>query len=224
MGTMITLKASDGFTLGAYEAKPEGKPRAGLVVIQEIFGVNDHIKRVADGFADDGYHVISPAIFDRGERGVDLGYDKADIDKGIAIRGKIPLEATLLDVAAAIAALKGAGKVAIVGYCFGGSLAWLGATRLDGLSATIGYYGGMIANHLDEKPRCPIMLHFGEQDGGIPMTDVDKIRAASDPAKVQIFTYPAGHAFNRDGTPVYSAHCAMLARMRTLKFLQEQVG
>ena len=224
MGTMITLKASDGFTLGAYEAKPKGKPRAGLVVIQEIFGVNDHIKRVADGFADDGYHVLSPAIFDRGERGVDIGYDKADIDKGIALRAKIPLEATLLDIAASIAALKDAGKVAIVGYCYGGSLAWLGATRLPGLSAAIGYYGGLIADHVGEKPRCPIMLHFGELDDGIPMADVDKIRTASDPAKVQIFTYPAGHAFNRDGTPVYNAHCATLARMRTVKFLQEQMG
>ena len=146
------------------------------------------------------------------------------MEKGVALRAKIPVEATLLDIAAAIAALKADGKVAIVGYCYGGSLAWFGATRLSGLSAAVGYYGGMIAPHLDEKPRCPVMLHFGEKDQGIPMTDVEKIRAASDPAKVQIFTYPAGHAFNRDATPVYSAHCAMLARMRTVKFLQEQVG
>jgi carboxymethylenebutenolidase len=221
---MIELKASDGFTLGAYEVKPEGKPRAGLVVIQEIFGVNAHIKRVADGYAADGYHVISPAIFDRAERDVDIGYEKADVDKGVALRGKIPLEATILDVAAAMAALKASGKVAIVGYCFGGSLAWIAAARLPGLSASVGYYGGMIAAHVAEKPRCPIMLHFGEMDGGIPMSDVDKIKAASDPAKVQIFTYPAGHAFNRDGNQAYNAHCAMLARMRTVKFLQEHVG
>jgi len=221
---MIKLKASDGFTLGAYEAKPEGKPRAGLVVIQEIFGVNAHIKRVADGYAADGYHVISPAIFDRAERDVDIGYEKADVDKGVALRGKIPLEATILDVAAAIDALKASGKVAIVGYCFGGSLAWIAAARLPGLAATIGYYGGMIAAHVAEKPNCPVMLHFGEMDGGIPLSDVDKIRAASDPAKVQIFAYPAGHAFNRDGNQAYNAHSAMLARMRTVKFLQEQVG
>ena len=220
MGTMITLKASDGFTLGAYEAKPEGEARAGLVVIQEIFGVNAHIKRVADGYAMDGYHVISPAIFDRAERDIDLGYDKADMDRGVAIRAKIPLEATLLDIAAAVDALKGEGKVAIVGYCYGGSLAWLGATRLPGLTAAIGYYGGLISKHLDEKPRCPVMLHFGEKDGGIPLSDVDKIKAATDPAKVEIFTYPAGHAFNREGNQAYEPHSAMLARMRTAKFLE----
>jgi carboxymethylenebutenolidase len=224
MGTMIKLKASDGFTLGAYEAKPEGKARAGVVVIQEIFGVNAHIKRVADGYAMDGYHVISPAIFDRAERNVDIGYDKPDMDKGVALRASIPLEATILDLAAAVDALKGEGKVAIVGYCYGGSLAWLGSARLSGLSAAVGYYGGMISKHLDEQPHCPVMLHFGEKDGGIPLSDVDKIKAATDPAKVQIFTYPAGHAFNREGNQAYEPHSAMLARMRTAKFLEANVG
>jgi carboxymethylenebutenolidase len=225
MGTMISLTASDGFTLAAYEAKPAGKARGGLVVIQEIFGVNAHIQRVCDSYAADGYHVISPAIFDRAERGVDLGYGKPDIEKGIALRAKIPVEQTILDVAAAVAALKGEGKVAVIGYCYGGSLAWFGAQHLPGLSATVGYYGGMIAPHLDEKPRCPVMLHFGEKDHGIPLADVAKIRAAVDPAKVQVFTYPAaGHAFNRDGNQAYEGASATLARTRTLAFLHEQVG
>jgi carboxymethylenebutenolidase len=134
------------------------------------------------------------------------------------------MEETLLDVAAAIAALKPAGKVAIVGFCFGGSLAWLGATRLDGLAATVGYYGGMVSKHLDEKPHVPVMLHFGEKDIGIPLSDVDKIKAGVDPARVQIFTYPAGHAFNREGNQAYEAHSAMLARMRTTEFLEKNLG
>lgn len=225
MGETIRLKASDGFVLGAYAVEPPGKPRGGLVVIQEIFGVNAHIRHVADGFAADGYRIISPAIFDRAERGVELDYDKPAIDRGIALRAAIPLENTVLDVAAAVEALQSAGNVAIVGYCFGGSLAWLGATRIPGLSATIGYYGGMIVKHLDEIPHCPVMLHFGEQDHGIPMSDVEKIEAAVDPAVVQVFTYPAGgHAFNREGNHAYEPDSAALARKRTLKLLRDKVG
>jgi carboxymethylenebutenolidase len=224
MGTMITLQASDGFTLGAYEARPDGKPRGGLVVIQEIFGVNPHIQRVCEGYAMDGYHVISPAIFDRGERNVELGYDKPDMDKGIALRASIPLEKTVLDVAAAVATLQGDGKVAIVGFCFGGSLAWIAGARVPGLSAAVGYYGGMISKHLDERPVCPVMLHFGEKDQGIPMSDVEKIKASSDPVRVQVYTYPAGHAFNREGNQAYEPHSAMLARMRTAEFLMQNIG
>jgi carboxymethylenebutenolidase len=220
----IMLTASDGFESAAHEAKPADKPRGGLVVIQEIFGVNAHIRKVADEYAADGYHVVAPGIFERAERNFAVGYEKADADRGVALRGKIPVEKTLLDIAASIERVKAAGKVGIVGYCYGGSLAWLSATRLQGLSATIGYYGGMIAKHLDEKPRCPVMLHFGEMDTGIPMADVEQIKSAVDPGMVQVFTYPAGHAFNRDGTPNFNAHCAMLARMRTVKFLQEHVG
>ena len=221
---MIELRASDGFTLGAYEANPAGKPRGGIVVIQEIFGVNAHIRHVADGYAEDGYRVISPAIFDRAEPNIELEYDPKGVARGRGIREKIPLDKTLLDVAAAIAALRSAGKVAIVGYCFGGSLAWFGATRLPGLAATVGYYGGMIAPHVAERPRCPVMLHFGEKDQGIPMSDVEKIKSAVDPAMVQVFTYPAGHAFNREGNQAWEPHSAMLARMRTVKFLNEQLG
>jgi carboxymethylenebutenolidase len=221
---MITLTASDGFQLGAYEAMPEGTPRGGVVIVQEIFGVNAHIKRVSDGYAMDGYHVIAPAIFDRGERGVELDYDKPGMDRGIAIRGQIPIDKTLLDVAAAVAKLKGEGKVAVVGYCFGGSLAWLASTRIPGLSAAVGYYGGMVVKHLDEKPTCPVMLHYGEKDTGIPLTDVEKIRAATDPKQVQVFTYPAGHAFNREGNQAYEPHSAMLARMRTAELLTKTVG
>lgn len=226
MGQTITLVARDGHKFDAYEKTPSsGVARGGLVVIQEIFGVNAHIRRVADGFAEDGYRVVAPAIFDRAERGVDLGYEAADRDKGMALRRAIPTEHMLADIAASVAALGASGRVGIVGYCLGGSLAWLAASRLDGLSAAVGYYGGMIAAHLDDKPRCPVMLHFGEDDQGIPMSDVTKIRAAADPGLVQIFTYKnAGHAFNREGSQAWRGEAARVARERTIAFLREHVG
>lgn len=225
MGTMIELTASDGHVFAAYEARPDGAPRGGIVVVQEIFGVNDHIRRVADDYAADGYRVLAPAIFDRAERGVELGYDKSDMDRGISLRKQIPLDHMLLDIAECTKALQSAGKVGIVGYCLGGSLAWLAACRLYGLSAAVGYYGGMIAAHLDGKPRIPVMLHFGEEDSGIPMADVDKIRAAVDVTQVSVFTYPgAGHAFNRDGTGMWHEPSAAMARERTVDFFRAHVG
>jgi carboxymethylenebutenolidase len=224
MGSNVVLTASDGHRFGAYEAKLESKPRGGLVVVQEIFGVNPHIRRVADGFAADGYHVIAPALFDRAEAGVELGYEAAEVERGRNLRQEISLDEMLLDIDACRVALAASGKIGLVGYCLGGSLAWLTATRLDGFAATVGYYGGMIAAHLDETPCIPVMLHFGEEDGGIPMADVAKIKAAADPALVQVFTYPgAGHAFNRDGTSAWRSDAAKLVRERTLAFLREHV-
>jgi len=225
MGETITLTAGDGHKFTAYEERPSSAGRGALIVVQEIFGVNAHIRRVAGGFAADGYHVIAPGIFDRAEPGIELGYSKPEMERGVELRKKISTDAMLRDIAASLGALAGSGKVGIVGYCLGGSLAWLSALRLPGLAAAVGYYGGTIAANLGEKPRCPVMLHFGQEDGGIPMSDIDKIRAATDPAKVQIFTYPgAGHAFNRDGTPVYHGESAKLARERTLTFLRQHIG
>jgi carboxymethylenebutenolidase len=195
------------------------------VVLQEIFGVNGHIRWVADDYAADGYHVIAPALFDRAELGIELGYDKPDVDRGIALRQKIPLDQMLLDIEASCQALARSGKVGIVGYCLGGSLAWLAAARLPGISATIGYYGGMIATHVAESPLCPMLLHFGENDGGIPPDNVEKVRAGADPAMVTVFTYPrAGHAFNRRGNQAYHEASARLARERTVALLRAQVG
>jgi len=226
MGANLMLTAKDGHQLSAYEAKPDGTVRGGLVVVQEIFGVTPHIRSVTNGYAAAGYRAIAPALFDRGEPGVELDPGKPEhVDKGRALRQKISLDDMLLDIAAAGAALKGSGKTGIVGYCLGGSLAWLTATRLDGFSAAVGYYGGMIAGHLGEKLHCPVMLHFGELDQGIPAADVDKIRATVDPAMVQIFTYAgAGHAFNRDGSANWHEASAKLALERTLKFLAEHLG
>jgi carboxymethylenebutenolidase len=220
----ITLKAADGHQFSAYEARPAGKPRGGLVVLQEIFGVNEHIRRVADGYAADGYYAVAPALFDRAERNAELGYDRADIDRGIALRKDIPLDAMLADVAASVERAATAGKVAVIGYCLGGSLAWMAAQRVPGVTAAVGYYGGMIAGHLSPPPRVPVMLHFGSADSGIPLADVEKIRAAADPARAQVFVYKgAGHAFNRDGTAAHHADSARVARRRTLEFLGEHL-
>lgn len=225
MGTNITLKASDGHSFGAYEVTPKDKVRGGLVVIQEIFGVNAHIRKVAEEYADDGYQVIAPALFDRAERNVDLGYEAPDRDRGIALRQKIDLAAMMRDVGASVDALKGVGRVGIVGYCLGGSLAWLAAAQVPGLAAAVGYYGGMIAKQLGEKPRCPVMLHFGENDTGIPLSDVEAIRKGTDPKLVEVFSYAgAGHAFNRAGNAAHHAASARLARDRTVAFLRQYVG
>jgi len=226
MGKTITLTAADGHAFSAYEKTPSSHVvRGGLVVVQEIFGVNPHIRKVADGYAADGFRVIAPAIFDRAERGIELGYDKDEFARGIDLMNAVGMDRMLLDIAAAVDALQSSGKVGIVGYCLGGSLAWLSAARVDGLACAVGYYGGAIARHLDAKPRIPTMLHFGEEDPSIPPADVEKIRAAADPALVQIFTYKdAGHAFNRDGTERFHGESARVARDRTLAFLNAQTA
>ena len=178
MAQTITLAAKDGHKLAAYRADPAGKPRGALVVVQEIFGVNHHMRHVTDDFAKQGYVAISPALFDRVEHGIELGYDPKSIEMGRDIRAKVPLDGTLADLQAAIDAVKSLGKVGIVGYCWGGGLAFLAATRLSGLAAAVGYYGGLVAAHAQEKPRVPVMLHFGDSDQSIPMSDVDKVRQA----------------------------------------------
>lgn len=225
MGKLIELTAKDGHTFGAYVAEPVDKPRGGLVVIQEIFGVNAHIRWVADGYAADGYTVVAPALFDRSERGVELGYDADARDKGIALRKSLSDDDVLLDLGASLDAVKSAGKVGMVGYCFGGSMAWLSAARIPGLAASVGYYGGQVVSMLDETPKCPVMLHFGETDPSIPVADAEKVKAALEPAGISVFIYPvAGHAFNRFGNQAWHEESALLARERSLKFLQENVG
>jgi carboxymethylenebutenolidase len=221
----ITLTTADGHSLAAYEAAPVGAARGGVVVVQEIFGVNPHIREVADGFAADGYHVIAPAIFDRAERGTELGYSPPERDSGRALAKSISTEDMLADIDAAAAVLRPGGRVAVVGFCLGGSLAWLAATRLDGLAAAVGYYGGMISAARTEKPRCPVMLHFGEEDPSIPDADVAKVKDAVDASLVEVFTYAgAGHAFSRTGSDAHHPASARLARQRTLAFLRERVG
>ena len=221
MGETIRITASDGHELDAYRADPDGPARSGLVVIQEIFGVNGHIREVADGFAADGFSVIAPALFDRAEPGVELGYVGPDRDRGRDISADVGWDGPVLDIAAAAAALKPAGRIGVVGYCWGGSLAWLAACRLD-VDCSVGYYGGQIKDYLDEKPRCPVMLQFGDTDESIPLADVDAIRAAHGDMPVHV--YPGGHGFNCDRRPSHHPESAAKARERTLAFLAEHLG
>ena len=223
MGEMINLTAEDGFGLSAYKATPSGTPRGGLVVIQEIFGVNSHIKKVADGFAADGYAVIAPAIFDRVERGFESGYAPPDIERGRAVRGKLQTDQVMMDVNAAVKELAKSGqRVGVVGYCFGGFVAWLSATRLSGVAASVGYYGGGIADTAAEQPRNPVMLHFGETDASIPKEHYEKVITAH--PKIPIHIYPAGHGFNCDERGSYHEPSARLARQRTIEFFRQHVG
>jgi carboxymethylenebutenolidase len=222
MGQMISLSAKDGHKLGAYVAQPQGKPKGAIVVIQEIFGVNRHIKAVTDRFAAMGYAAVAPALFDRIKPGIELGYDPKSIEEGRALRPKIAMEASLADTQAAIDYAKQFGKVAVVGYCWGGSLAFLATTRLSGVAAGVGYYGGMIAENAGEKPRVPLILHFGDKDQSIPMTDVEKIKQAQ--PGLPIYVYSAGHGFSCDERPSFDAAASKLALERTTAFLKQHIG
>lgn len=218
MPTRIDLRADDGHQFNAYIAEPAGTARGAIVVIQEIFGVNSHIRSIADGYAGDGYFAIAPALFDRVERGVELKYEGPDVDKGRSIAAKISMESALLDVKAAMACAseKTAGlKTGALGFCWGGTLAWLSATRLNARAA-VGYYGGQIAKYAGENPSCPVMLHFGEKDAHIPVAEIDKIRKAH--PDIPIFVYDAGHGFNCDQRDSYEPAAAKLARQRTVDF------
>ncbi len=211
----ITLTASDGHTLDAYIAGPEDA-RLGVVVLQEIFGINANIREMTDVFASHGYRAICPALFDRAQRKAELGYDAAGRDLGLALRSRIPESEALLDIQAAAGALPAHSPRAIVGYCWGGTLAWLAACHDDTFAAASCWYGGGIAKALDGAPKCPVQMHFGEDDPSIPMRDVEAIGHAH--PEVDLYTYRhAGHAFGRAGTPAHHAASAALAWDRTLK-------
>ena len=223
MGETIILRAADGFGTTAYVARPRGKAKGALVVIQEIFGVNRHMRGVADGFARDGYVAIVPSLFDRIRPGIQLGYADADIQRGIGLKQASPTEAALLDIAAARDAVKAAGKVGVVGYCWGGFLAWVACTRLKGFAAGVSYYGGGIGGVAGEKPGCPVQFHFGEKDHAIPMTDVAKVRDAGH-RRVEVHAYPAGHGFNCDERGSFDAASARQARARAIAFFAAHVA
>src|SRR5262245_3459012 len=224
MGQNITLRAEDGHRFGGYRASPAGQARGSLVVIQEIFGVNKHIQEVCDGFAADGYVALAPALFDRVEPNFQTGYEQADIVRGREMRGQIGWAGMIMDTRAAVKALAGErGKIGIVGYCMGGSMAWLGATRIDGLGAAVGYYGGAVAEFANEPPRCPVMLHFGETDATIPKEHWDTIRAAQ--PQVPLHICPgAAHGFSCDHRASFHEPSHRLARQRTIDFLRQHVA
>ena len=217
MGQTIELTASDGHKLAAYRADPAGAPRAGVVVIQEIFGVNAHIREVADDYAAQGYLAIAPALFDRSRPGVELGYDENAIAAGRDLAFAMEPGLPVLDLEAAVGAAASAGKVGVVGYCWGGSLTFLAACKL-GVAAASSYYGGQIVAALEREPGlapgAPLIMHFGEHDAGIPLADVDRIRESF--PEVPIHMYDAGHGFNCDHRGSYDETSSRTARERTL--------
>ena len=223
MGTSITLTAGDGHGLGAYRAEPAATPRGGVVIVQEIFGVNAHIRSVADAFAEADYLTVAPALFDRAAAGVELAYDGDGMSRGRALSSEIALDDVLKDVAAAAEVAAEGGKVGVVGYCWGGAIAWAAACRLDEVAAAVGYYGRLIYDLREERPGCPVMLHYGETDASIPLDQVEAVRAAH--PDVPLFIYPdAGHGFNCDVRASYNAEAAAEARARTMAFLAQHLG
>ena len=214
MGQDIRLTGADGFSFGAYRVAAEGERRGGLVLIQEIFGVNDNIRALADSFADDGYEVIAPSLYDRVQPDFQAGYDAAGIETARAVAHQVSWDTVVPDLQAAIDALEP--PVFAAGFCWGGSATWIAACRNEGLTAASAFYGRLIPQHLDETPRCPIILHFGERDPTIPLSEVDKITDAH--PKLRVFTYDAGHGFFSDRRADYGAEASKLARTRTLEF------
>jgi carboxymethylenebutenolidase len=222
LGTQITLTASDGFKLGGYRAEPQGKPKGGLVVIQEIFGVNHHIRALCDRFAALGYLAVAPAVFDRIQPNFESGYTPDEIANARTIIPKIDWAAMMLDTQAAIDSVKSAGKVGIVGFCMGGTVAFLAACKLTGLSAAISYYGGQIAKNVDQKPKVPTLMHFGDQDQSIPMSDVETIKQKRSDCEIHV--YHAGHGFSCDERGSYDETSHKAAWERTLGWLKKYVG
>ena len=223
MGQIIDLKASDGFACKAYVATPTGKPRGGMVIVQEIFGANHHIKATADLYAAEGYLSIAPAFFDRVQPGIDLGYSDAEIAKAREYVPKVNMDNVMLDVNAAVKHVAGAGKVGLVGYCWGGTVAFVSAAKAQGLACTVAYYGGGVGANIALAPKVPVMFHWGASDHAIPMETVRKIEAAHPSIPSYVYT-PAGHGFNCDERGSYHEATATLARARSLEFIRKHVG
>ncbi|MBV8662012.1 MAG: dienelactone hydrolase family protein [Hyphomicrobiales bacterium] len=222
MSEWIELNSAGGSPIAAWLAAPAGQPRGGVVVVQEIFGVNHHIRAVAERFAAEGYLAIAPAVFDRVEKGVELEYNQDGVKRGMEIVGKVAREAAIADIAAAVARVASAGKVGVVGFCYGGTMAWLSAARTEGVSAAVGYYGGGVIGLKDLKPLAPTMLHFGEKDAHIPLAGVREVEAAH--PDVPVYVYPADHGFNCDERGSYDAPSAKLAWGRTLDFFARHLA
>jgi carboxymethylenebutenolidase len=222
LGTHLTLTSADKFQLGAYRADPQGKPKGAIVVVQEIFGVNTHIRSVCDRFAADGYVAIAPALFDRQQRDFQCGYTPDEVTTARKFIANPDWALMAKDTQAAIDAVKSVGPLGVVGFCMGGTIAFLAATRLDGVKAAVCYYGGKIVAFADEKPRCPTEMHFGALDHGIPLTAVETIKAKR--PDCEIFIYPdAGHGFHCDERASYHAPSAAQAWERTTAFFAKHL-
>jgi carboxymethylenebutenolidase len=221
LGKHFSLTTGDSHTLAAYRADPSGKPKGAMVVGQEIFGVNNHIRNVCDRLAAEGYVAIAPALFDRFVRDFESGYTPDEVAHARGYIAKIDWPKMLLDIQAGIDDVKSAGPVGVIGFCMGGSIAFLAATRLSGLACAVGFYGGAIVKFADEKPKCPVQLHFGESDASIPMSDVEIIKEKR--KDCEIYTYPAGHGFYCDERASFSPDNAKLAWQRTIDFLAKNM-
>ena len=222
MGEMIKIRstAEDHFEMPAYHAAPAGARKGGVIVIQEIFGIDEHVRRDVDRWAGLGYEAVAPALYDRREPGFTAKHDEAGIKAGVAHAMGSPREQVLADIAACRDYLAPRGKVMVVGYCYGGSFAWFAAGMLDGLAASSSYYGSMVQANATLTPKCPTIIHLGRQDGGIPCDDVKAAVEAANPA-VPVYIYDdAGHGFNNEDPERYSKAAAELARRRTLELFE----
>ena len=221
MGQAIELFAADGHTCGAYRAEPTGDTKGGIIVIQEIFGVNLHVRDVCERLGDNGYVAIAPALFDRIRPGIELGYTEEDLTEGFGYMQEVGNETPMKDIQAAADALKGAGKVATIGFCWGGQLAWL-ASKNVGVDCSVSYYGVAVHETLEPAPNCPVLLHFANDDVFVPPEAADKVREAY--PDMLIYNYPANHGFNCDRRDDYNEACAVEAMERTLAFFGEHLG
>ena len=223
-GEMTAMTMSDGASIGVYCVQPPGVRRGGLVLIQEIFGVTEHIREQADAWADAGYEVWAPALYDRVAPGLQASYSPADIEQARRIAKELhPFATSIADTQTCIDALAArGGPVFITGYCYGGSVSWAAACRIPGLAAASGYYGSLVPALVGETPLCPTILHFGRHDKGIPLEGVEKVRAAH--PEVAVYLYDAGHGFNSDRRADFHAESARLARERTLALFRAHGG
>lgn len=223
MGQSISMKSSDGHSFEAYQTIPEKRPlRGGLVVVQEIFGINAHIRSVVDSFAQEGYAVLAPSLFDRIRPSVELKYDEEGLQEGIQLLTQLKTKESLLDIQCCVDALQAYGKVGIVGYCYGGSMAWASASSIKNLSCAVCYYGGRIPRMLDRPPLIPTLLHFGENDGHIPLEAVEKVKETYPDLPIHIYE-GAGHGFNCDHRDDFHKESAQLAKQRTLSWLEQHL-
>lgn len=222
MGTDIEITASDGHTFAAYRAEPGDTPKGGILVVQEAFGVNPHIRHMADTYAAAGYLAIAPALYDRVERGIEVGYTGEDRDKGIGAMQASNFDDVMKDIDATRALLAEAGKVGITGWCWGGSVTFLSACRVDGLACASSYYGGRVPDFMTETPKCPLEFHWGETDASIPMEKVRAVEAQH--PDVASFVYPAGHGFMCDDRESYHKESAELSHKRTMEMFAQYVG
>ncbi|MAZ01852.1 MAG: carboxymethylenebutenolidase [Sneathiella sp.] len=217
MGEMITLTAADGHEFAAYKVASNEAPKGCVVIVQEIFGVNSHIKDVCDGYAKAGFNAIAPALYDRISPDIELDYTPKDVEQGLQYKNQVSDETALKDIDAAANEIDASGNAAVIGYCWGGTLAYLSACRLSSIGKAVGYYGGQVAQNIAETPKAPVMLHFGDKDASIPMSAVEEVKAAR--PDIPVFVYSAGHGFNCDQRGSYDAEAAKLALERTLEFI-----